>query len=455
MPPLEKTLPRNGTTNGTSHNATQTPRLSDKLVHAATTQSDHKRRFSRPDYPIIVHSHLRWDWVWQRPQQFLSRFSKKHRILVVEGPRLTEEDVEPYFVLCSEPNYPNITVMHTVFPSARFHDGAWVDSERRRLLKEALAGPLAGQFEAPVQWFYDPMAVAAHAGYFNEIATVYDCMDELSQFKFAPPEIIKRERDLLARADVVFAGGRKMKESKSRYNDNCHFYGCGVDVDHFGKALAAETLVPGDIAHLHSPILGYFGVVDERLDYDLIAKLAAANPDWNVVMVGPVCKVDPKDLPQAPNLTWLGGRDYSQLPAYTKAFDVCMMPFALNEATEYINPTKALEYMAAGKPIVSTPVPDVVTNFGPVVKISRDTREFIDLCLAQTQKRDEAAVVRGLQMAQQNTWEAIVAKLEGHIAAALSAKREAYFAADAQVGKARASKEENGLVSGAMVPAMA
>jgi glycosyltransferase involved in cell wall biosynthesis len=163
-------------------------------------------------------------------------------------------------------------------------------------------------------------------------------------------------------------------------------------------------------------------VVDERLDYELIENLAKANPNWNIVMVGPVCKVDPEQLPKAANLVWLGGRDYSQLPAYTKAFDVCLMPFALNEATEYINPTKALEYMAAGKVIVSTPVPDVVSNFSKVAKISNSSEEFIKLCQEQAAHRDEAAIKRGLQMAHQNTWDAIVAKLEGHIKDALEAK---------------------------------
>ena len=388
----------------------------------------------QPGYPIIVHSHLLWDWVWQRPQQFLSRLSKRHRILFVEGPELTHHEIKPCYKLHREPNYPNVTIMRTVFPASRFQDGAWVDSERRRLLKEALSGPLAGLFDKPVQWFYDPMAVTAHGGYFNEIATVYDCMDELSKFRFAPPELIQRERELLKLADVVFAGGRKMCESKSRFNGNCHFYGCGVDVEHFGQARQANTLVPGDIAHLRHPVLGYFGVVDERLDYDLIARLAAANPDWNIVMVGPTCKVDPAEMPQAPNLAWLGARDDAELPAYAKAFDVCLMPFAMNEATEYINPTKALEYMATGKPIVSTPVPDVVSNFGQVVKIARGAEEFIAACREQAAQPDAAAVARGLRMAQQNTWEAIVAKLEGHIADALKAKEHAQ-AKPSQVAK--------------------
>lgn len=377
------------------------------------------------DYPIIVHCHLRWEGVWQRPQQFLSRIAKRHRVLFVEGPQLRDGFEPPTYKFRQLSDHPNITVLHTEFPASRFGDGEWVDQERFRLLDEALRGPLKGKFERPVQWFYDPMAVPAHVDKFNERAVVYDCMDELSQFKFAPPEIITRERQLLARADVVFAGGRRMCQSKSRFNSNCHFYGCGVDVQHFNKARSPQTEVPEDIRFGEGKfVLGYFGVVDERLDYDLIGKLAQANPNWHIVMVGPTCKVDPATFPQSPNLHWLGRREYAQLPSYVKGWDVCLMPFAMNEATEYINPTKALEYMATGTPIVSTPVPDVVSNFGSVVKIAVSHDEFIDLCRKETLQPDESAIARGIQMAQENQWETIVEKLEGHIEDVLRLKQQ-------------------------------
>ena len=373
-------------------------------------------------YPIIVHCHLRWEGVWQRPQQFLSRLSQRHPVLFVEGPILEEGRNTPPFDLKKVPEYPNVTLMQTRFPAHRFSDGEWVDAKRTELLHAALKGPLLGQFTRPVQWFYDPMAVSAHLGKFGERAVVYDCMDELSQFRFAPPEIVARERELLARADVVFAGGRRMCESKSRFNRNCHFYGCGVDVKHFSQARAKETEIPEDIRFGENQgVLGYFGVVDERLDYGLIDALAAANPKWHVVMIGPSCKVDPKDFPAHPNLHWLGRREYRDLPAYTKGFDVCLMPFALNEATEYINPTKALEYMATGRPVVSTPVPDVVSNFGEVVRIGR-AEEFVDLCRKAVLAPDEAAITRGLAMAEENQWETIVSKLEMHVREALRKK---------------------------------
>lgn len=377
------------------------------------------------DYPIIVHCHLRWEGVWQRPQQFLSRISKRHRILFVEGPILHDKEDAPTYELLPVKEYPNVIVMRTHFPASRFQNGAWVDAERLRLLQEAMNNELRGKFEQPALWFYDPMAAPCFIGKLGERAVVYDCMDELSQFKFAPPEIVQRERILLAAADVVFAGGRKMWLSKSKHNDNAHFYGCGVDVAHFAKARLAETEIPADVASLKRPILGYFGVVDERLDYELLSRLADADPKWNIVMVGPTAKVDPNALPKRSNLHWLGRREYAELPNYTKSFDVCLMPFALNEATEYINPTKALEYMATGRPIVSTAVPDVVSNFSEAVNIAISQECFVEMCVRALANPDEEAIQRGLHMANSNQWDAIVAKLEGHIEEVLKKKAAA------------------------------
>jgi glycosyltransferase involved in cell wall biosynthesis len=374
------------------------------------------------EYPIIVHSHLGWDWVWQRPQQFLSRFSKRHQILFVEGPVPAEDISEPVPELREVAEFPNITIMRMQMPAARWLDGAWVDKQRRLLVQELLAGPLGLRFRDAVQWFYDPMAVTAFAGQMDEQAIVFDCMDQLSQFKGAPKELIRRERELLNIADVVFAGGPKIGREKIKYNANTHSYGCGVDVKHFGKARLATTEVPADVAHLAGPVFGFFGVVDERMDYALVAALADASPQGNVVIVGPMTKVDPAQVPQRPNLHWLGGRDYSVLPAYVKKFDVCLMPFALNEATEYINPTKALEYMATGKPIVSTPVEDVVLQFTGAVKISRSSEEFVELCLQAAAKPDQTCIKRGRELAQRNSWESIVEAMEAHIEDAIAAK---------------------------------
>jgi glycosyltransferase involved in cell wall biosynthesis len=367
------------------------------------------------EYPIIVHSHLGWDWVWQRPQQFLSRFSRRHQILFVEGPSPSDEITAPAVEMREVTQYPNITVLRMKMPSARWSDGAWVDKERRRLVQEVLAGPLGFRFREPVQWFYDPMAVTAFAGHMDERAIVFDCMDQLSQFRGAPKELLRRERELLSIADVVFAGGPKIGREKIKFNSNTHSYGCGVDVNHFGKACLRSTVVPQEVANLSGPVFGFFGVVDERMDYELVAALAYDRPDGHVVIIGPHTKIDPDRLPQRPNLHWLGGRDYSQLPAYVKGFDVCLMPFAINEATEYINPTKALEYMATGRPIVSTAVEDVVLQFSGVVEIAGSHEEFMRKCRLAVSEPNAAAIRRGRKLARNNSWDSIVEAMRGHI----------------------------------------
>lgn len=366
------------------------------------------------DAPIIAHCHLSWNGVWQRPQQFLSRLSRQHPVLFVETSTCAGTG-RAHYEIETAPGFPDVSILRMHFDLALWINRQWNDHEKRRLLCEALAGPLRGRFERPIQWFYDPMAAPCFLGQLGDRAVIYDCMDELSHFKFAPPQLIERERLLLARADHVFAGGRRLREAKSRFNAHCHFIGCGVDVEHFGKARLDSTDIPADIAGLKGPILGYFGVVDERLDYDLIARLADAQPDWNVVIIGPVAKVDEADFPRRANLHWLGARPYELLPTYTRAFDVCLMPFALNEATAYINPTKALEYMATGTPVVSTAVPDVVFNFASAVKVADSPDEFILLCRLAIEAPDEWAIERGWRLAQSNTWDAIVARMEGYL----------------------------------------
>lgn len=378
------------------------------------------------NYSIVAHCHLLWDWVWQRPQQFLSRLSQRHPVLYVETHAPSPTLEEPTATLREIPE-TQVTVLKIQFPLSCWHNGHFVDRERRRLVQETLTGPLQGRFRYPVQWFYDPMAVTSFAGHLDERANVYDCMDELSKFKHAPPDLVERERLLLSVADVVFTGGRKLWEAKQQQNPNCHFYGCGVDVKHFERAKKSTLPLPEDIRNLDGPVLGYFGVVDERLDYELIDELARAHPEWNIVMVGPTTKVDAAALPQRANLHWLGGRPYAELPAYAQAFDVCLMPFALNEATEYINPTKALEYMATARPIVSTAVADVVSNFSDVVYVAGSRHEFIGRCEQAIQQPDAKRVQRGEEMARDNTWESVVSHLERHVGEALERKRGRTF----------------------------
>lgn len=286
-------------------------------------------------------------------------------------------------------------------------------------------GRLAGLFDAPIQWFMTPMPAPAMLGAFQEISVVYDCVDELAQRADAHPDLARRERVLLANADVVFTAGEKLANAKTHSHGNAHFIGNGVDVAHFATARHSKISVARDIAHLPGPVAGYAGVIDERIDYVLLAQLAMTHPSLQIVMVGPVQHVDAALLPQAPNIHWVGSRSYETLPQYLKAFDVYLLPFALNDTTEYTNPHEALEAMAAGVPVVSTAVADVVRNLTPVVNVALTPDEFVELVSSDALHPDADYVAEGIAIAEVSTWEPIVARMQTLVAKAITERRQA------------------------------
>jgi glycosyltransferase involved in cell wall biosynthesis len=364
---------------------------------------------------------LRWDFVWQRPQQIVTRLASTHPIAFIEEAMWEPADTR---LVVSQP-FPNVV---RIVPYLQVAPGKGTDAQCDEIAAQLATvlsehPLLAGRFGRVIHWFYSPMVAPAFLGKFDAAAVVYDCMDELAKFRGAPRDLPEREAILLAAADVVFTGGYELLKRKSRLHPNVHFYGCGVDVDHYAKARHPDTSIPQDIAGLPGPVLGYFGVIDERLDYDLIAALADAFPGGSVAMIGPFAKIDPQALPRRANLHWLGQRAYADLPAYVKAFDVCLMPFALNEATENINPTKTLEYMAAGRPIVSTAVADVVRNFAPIVHVAHSEREFIGLAARACTRRDPALLDRGIERARAATWDATVRSMHAHVLEAVRARQ--------------------------------
>jgi len=388
-------------------------------VRAATTRPEPARAGPGPvsalaRRPLIVHSHLRWDFVWQRPQQLLSRLAAHHPVLFVEDP--LHEPVAAAALRIGEV-HPNVVRVQPVLPEAHPREVDAQCATVAPLLRAAMAmhPAAAGRFGGAIQWFYSPMTAPAFLGRFGTVGTVYDCMDELANFRFAPADIVAREHFLIRHARLVFTGGRELFDAKSRLHANVHFFGCGVDVAHYALARDPRTEVPPEVAGLPGPVLGYFGVIDERLDYELIERLAASFGEGSVVMVGPSAKVDPTRLPRAGNLHWLGQRAYAELPALVRGFDVCLMPFALNDATRFINPTKTLEYMAAGKPVVSTAVPDVLRQFVPVVDVAHDHAGFVDAVARAAANPCEALLARGVERAQRATWEAIVAAMRSRM----------------------------------------
>lgn len=326
---------------------------------------------------LIVFSHLRWDFVYQRPQHLLSRMARTHPVIFVEEPVHTEE---PAHLEESSPA-PGVVVLrpHTGVAEPGYHP------DQIRVIEPLLADHLrAHGIDKAMAWFYTPMALPLMS-VIEPSVVVYDCMDELASFKGAPHGMRQQERALMACADVVFTGGVGLHEAKRDLHPNVHCQPSAVDVEHFApsrldefsphawQALALQ-------AHLNRPRLGYFGVIDERMNLKLLAALADAHPKWSIVMVGPVTKIDPGCLPRRDNIHWLGHQPYARLPYLVRDWDVCLMPFALNEATHYISPTKTLEYLAAEKPVVSTAVRDVVSLYGEVVHIASTQAEFIELC---------------------------------------------------------------------------
>jgi glycosyltransferase involved in cell wall biosynthesis len=221
----------------------------------------------------------------------------------------------------------------------------------------------------------------------------------------------------------VFTNAYSLAQAKLQVHHSVHFVGCGVDANHFASARQSRASVARDIAHIPGPIAGYCGVIDERLDYTLIATLAASHPSIHIVMIGPVVRVDSAELPQAPNIHWIGERAYDVLPSYLKAFDVCLMPFALNETTDHINPAKALEYMAAGKPVVSTAVADVVRNFTPIVNVALTPEEFVESVAADVLRPDADYIAEGIAMAEAATWESIVDNMWSLMSAAVDERQ--------------------------------
>lgn len=389
----------------------------DEKERVFTTGDDSNASFKNTqhvtnDLSIIVHSHLRWDFVWQRPQQIHSRLARDHSILFLEDPIWEQPRTELHI---TEP-YPNIVRVIPAFSTPACPVDEYCE-KLIPLLKEALASHplLAGRFEKSVQWFYSPMTAPVMLDRLEAASVVYDCMDELANFRFAPPDIGAREKMLLSKANVVFTGGYQLYQSKLPYHSNIHFYGCGVDVAHFGKAREAETEIPMEVAHLPRPILGYFGVIDERIDYQLLERLADALPHASVVMVGPFAKIDEQAIPRRPNIHWLGQRSYAELPSLVKSYDVCLMPFAMNDATRYINPTKTLEYMAAGRQIVSTPVPDVLKNFSPIVEVAETHDDFIAAVDRAASTPDAARIQAGIERASKESWDEIVRAMRRNV----------------------------------------
>ncbi|MFN3792710.1 glycosyltransferase [Massilia sp.] len=363
---------------------------------------------------LIVFCHLRWDFVFQRPQHLMTRLAEHYDILFVEEPVYSEGQA----YLKKTAVAPNITVCqpHTAIHAPGFHD------DQIPTLQTLLAD-LVPEGEQPVVWFYTPMALPLLQG-LNPSKIVYDCMDELAMFKNAPKQLLQRESALLNMADVVFTGGPSLYQSKRDRHANAHCFSSSVDAKHFRQAQDRAISHP-DQAHIPHPRLGFYGVIDERLDVELVSKMADAHPEWQIVMVGPVVKIDPATLPKQPNVHYMGQRSYDQLPKFLAGWDVCLLPFAMNDSTKFISPTKVLEYMAAELPAVSTPITDVKVPYGDVVAVAATPEEFIAACerqLAQSEAERQAMAKRMREVVANTSWDLTASRMHELIESAVSGR---------------------------------
>ena len=369
----------------------------------------------RPDYTIVVFSHLRWDFVLQRPQHLLTRLSARHPVIFIEEP-VHASDREGWD--CTRPE-PGVLVCR---PRTQLAEGGFSAAQLRVL--EPMVADLMRQEAVGeiVAWLYTPMALPL-TGALAPAAIVYDCMDELALFLGAPPELLTREQELLDAADVVFTGGPSLFQAKRERHPNVHCFPSSVDAAHFHPALSGSVTEPADQAGLPHPRLGFYGVIDERLDLAVIDRLATAHPGWQIVMVGPVVKIDPASLPRHRNILYTGQRSYAELPGYLAGWDVCLLPFARNDATRFISPTKTLEYMVAERPIVSTPIRDVADPYGHIVYLAETPDEFVRACeTAMMSGRDErerrAALMR--RVLERTSWDRTASAMERQIGEAVA-----------------------------------
>jgi UDP-galactopyranose mutase len=370
------------------------------------------------DHNLICFSHLRWNFVFQRPQHLMSRFAAERRVIFWEEPEAALPGCEPALGVrtCAE---TGVVVVTPSLPEGMD------DAEQEAVLKNLLDAFLAGEERPLVRWYYTPMMLP-FSRHIEAAATVYDCMDELANFRFAPPRLLALESELFDAANVVFTGGYSLWEAKRDRHPNVHPFPSSVDRDHFALARAVDG-VPDDQAVARTPRFGFYGVIDERMDLALIEALADAHPEWSIMMVGPVVKIDLADLPQRPNIFYLGNKSYEELPAYLGGWDVALMPFAINDSTRFISPTKTPEYLAGGRPVVSTAITDVIRHYGDLeaVIIAEGADEFIRGC----ERAFELARTDGEWLAEVDTklanlsWDITFARMRGLVGAAVRETR--------------------------------
>lgn len=346
---------------------------------------------------LVCFSHLRWNFVYQRPQHLLSRFTRNFKVYYIEEPLY---DATSDFLEVFRPAENLWVVVPHLREGLQEEDN--IAKQKEFLANFFIENDITNYFF----WYYTPMAVPV-SDHFNPTLIIYDCMDELAAFKFAPQSLKDRENELFRKADLVFTGGYSLYEAKKNRHPEVHPFPSSIDAEHFFKA-RLYTIDPPDQASIPHPRIGYFGVIDERMDLTLIEGIARRKPEWHIIMVGPVAKISIDSLPKLPNIHYLGMKSYSELPSYISGWDIAMMPFAHNESTRYISPTKTPEYLAAGKPVISTPIIDVLRQYGRngLVNIAGTPEEFVRVASLELENTDRDEWFQHVnEFLSQNSWD--------------------------------------------------
>ncbi|HLL72416.1 MAG TPA: glycosyltransferase family 1 protein [Pyrinomonadaceae bacterium] len=411
-------------------------------TRARATQVSAAQAAQNFEADLVCLSHLRWDFVYQRPQHLLSRCAKQRRVFFVEEP-----------IFGQGPSRLDVTQredgVHVVVP----HLPEGLSSEVAvEAIQQAMIDRLFAEhgIRDYVLWYYTPMALG-WTRHLKPLATIYDCMDELSAFKNAPRLLREREAELFRRADLVFTGGQSLYEAKRDQHPNVYAFPSSIDRAHFAQA-RTHIEDPADQANIPHPRMGFFGVVDERFDIELLDAISEARPDWHFVIIGPVVKISEEDLPRRANIHYLGGKSYKELPAYLAGWDVAALLFARNESTRFISPTKTPEYLAAGKPVVSTSIRDVVRPYGKLglVRIADDAAEFVKAAaeIGMDEQGDNSAwLARTDEFLAKISWDRTwgeMAELIGEVAAS---RRASIAAVAAHHGKPAATVSKQPSVS--------
>jgi glycosyltransferase involved in cell wall biosynthesis len=359
------------------------------------------------DIDLVCFSHLRWGFVFQRPNHLLSRFSKHQRVFFIEEPIFHDGDEK----LEIENYNENLFVVTPHIKGGLSEEE--VQNRQRQFINKLFTNM---NIERYFSWYYTPMALP-FTDHLSPEVVVYDCMDELSAFKFAPPQLTILEKELLRKADVVFTGGQSIYEAKKDAHHNIYAFPSSIDKHHFGKARKIKQ-DPEDQKHIPYPRFGFFGVIDERFDIELIDAVAKAKPDWQFILLGPIVKIDPESLPRYRNVHYLGGKKYEELPEYLAGWDIAMVAFAMNESTKFISPTKTPEYLAAGKPVISTPIRDVVRPYGDnkLVHIVSNADEFIKAAEKELSKKRKTSWLKKVDdFLLYNSWDRSWGQMVRHI----------------------------------------